>query len=124
MQRYEVEILQAGLDDLEADVDFIAQDSVDAAMRWYGEVVEKIRGLEVFPTRCPITDESRFFDFEVRQLVIGSYRVLFRIVGNTVQVTARQTWSTGEKSVATSGQFYVRRSEKPGVASSILALGI
>jgi plasmid stabilization system protein ParE len=86
MQSYKVEILQTGLDDLEADVDYIAKDSIHAAMRWYGEVVEKIQSLEAFPTRCPIAEESRFFDFEVRRLLIGSYRVLFRIVGNTVQV--------------------------------------
>lgn len=86
MQNYKVEILQEAVDAIEKYVDFIALDSVENALNWYKQVSEKIKNLSSFPERCSIAEESRFFEFDIRQLIIGSYRVLFRITGNTVQI--------------------------------------
>ncbi|MFL6467684.1 MAG: type II toxin-antitoxin system RelE/ParE family toxin [Pyrinomonadaceae bacterium] len=43
-----------------------------------------LKRLSLMPTSCPPAPEDPNFDFELRQLVIRRYRVLFRIVKNSV----------------------------------------
>jgi len=38
------------------------------------------------PERCPVADESPYFDFDVYCLLAGDYRILYRINGNKVEV--------------------------------------
>ena len=38
------------------------------------------------PERCSEAPESQYFTYVIRQLVIGDYRVLFRVVGDTVRI--------------------------------------
>lgn len=86
MQKYNVDIPDTVFAALEEQAFYIAQDSVEAALKWYDLMEEKIQTLETLPARCPIAEESRYFDFEVRQLIIGNYRVLFRIEGTIVRI--------------------------------------
>ncbi|MEM7773399.1 MAG: type II toxin-antitoxin system RelE/ParE family toxin [Cyanobacteria bacterium P01_A01_bin.37] len=86
MQKYNVDIPDTVLAELEEQAFYIAQDSVEAALRWYDLIEEKIQTLEMLPARCSIAEESRYFDFEVRQLIVGNYRILFRIDGKTVKI--------------------------------------
>jgi plasmid stabilization system protein ParE len=61
-----------------------------SANKWLNGLEAAIRTLEDFPQRCPLAEESRAFDMEIRQLVygkrVGAYRVLFAIVEDTVHV--------------------------------------
>ena len=86
MKKYSVEIPDSVIDEIEEYVYFIAQDSVGNALNWYEKVKAEILKLDSLPKRCTVAEESQYFDFEVRQLVIDKYRVLFRIKGNSVQV--------------------------------------
>lgn len=86
MQKYNVEIPDTVFAELEEQAFYIAQDSVDAALKWYDLMEEKIQTLQTLPARCAVAEESRYFDFEVRQLIVGNYRVLFHIEGTTVNI--------------------------------------
>jgi plasmid stabilization system protein ParE len=102
MKKYNVEIPDCVIGEIEEYVYFIAQDSVENAFRWYEKIEAGINKLDSLPERCTVAEESQYFDFEVRQLIIGNYRVLFRIKSNAVQVLhfrqdsmLRGFWSSG-----------------------------
>lgn len=86
MQKYRVDIPPSVINEIEHCAEFIAQDSVAAALRWYQGIEEKIQTLDINPARCPVAYESRFCDYEIRHLIFGDYRILFRIEGQIVQV--------------------------------------
>lgn len=56
------------------------------AERWLEELEEAIATLEEFPFRCPLAPEDRYFDTEIRNLLTERYRILFTVVGSTVNV--------------------------------------
>jgi plasmid stabilization system protein ParE len=57
-----------------------------AALRWYRGLKKAILSLEERPTRCPVTRERA----QLRHMLYGRkphvYRILFNIVGDTVNV--------------------------------------
>src|ERR1700731_3633449 len=62
-----------------------------AATQWSVSARASIKTLSHFPERCPIAPESTNFDVPIRQMLLGAgnrgtYRVLFVIVDNSVQV--------------------------------------
>lgn len=86
MQAFKIKIPQSVEDEIEHYVDEIAKDSVNNALKWYGKIMDIIYTLDNSPTRCPYADEMAFHDFEIRNLIFGRYRILFRIEGHTVQI--------------------------------------
>ena len=62
---------------------WIAERNPAAAIKWFNGLEAAIRTLEDFPQRCPLAEESKVFDVEIRQLVygkrVGAYRVLFTV---------------------------------------------
>lgn len=65
---------------------YIAEDSPDSAARWYFAIYDKIQTLKEFPNRCPLAFEDRFYEYEIRNLIFGKYRVIFRVQEKTVQI--------------------------------------
>jgi plasmid stabilization system protein ParE len=70
--------------DIEMFVDSIARrSSVAAAQQWYDRLIPTIQTLQTNPERCPIADEAYDLGFELRFLLHGRkrsiYRILFRI---------------------------------------------
>lgn len=86
MQIYKIVIPKTVEDAIEKQALYIAEDKPLAALQWYDDIQEKIQTLETSPSRCPQAPESQYFDFEIRHLLIGNYRVLFRIESGTVIV--------------------------------------
>lgn len=86
MQTYKVNLPQDVINEIEQYVEYIALDNIDAALKWYQEVRNKIISLETDPQRCPLAYEDIYHKYEIRNLVIGNYRVLFRIVEDIVQI--------------------------------------
>ena len=76
---YKVEIAPQAAKEIEEIYLYIAQDSLGAAMRWYFAIHDKIQTLKESPNRCPMAFESRFYSYAIRNLISGSYRVLFRV---------------------------------------------
>jgi plasmid stabilization system protein ParE len=69
--------------DIEAAYLWIAERDSEAADRWFNSIYDTIRSLELFPERCPLAPESRFFDREIREAFHGrrqyKYRILFTV---------------------------------------------
>ena len=69
---------------------WIAERNPGAAIKWFNGLEKAVQTLEDFPQRCPLAEESKVFDVEIRQLVygkrIGAYRILFTIQEDAVHV--------------------------------------
>lgn len=81
---YRVELADQAKSDLLEIYSWIAQDSAAHAARWVVTLESAIRGLDLSPERCAVAPENEEPDiakseFEIRQLLIGHYRVLFVI---------------------------------------------
>ena len=84
---YRVEITGRAESDAEAIYHWIAQYSSEKSTLWYLTIQEAIESLADFPARCPTAPESHTFATEIRHLLVGNYRILFRIDDETVYVT-------------------------------------
>lgn len=82
--KYEVRITPTAESDTETIWDFIAEDSPENAARFVSQLEEQIDTLERFPERCPLIPENEVLSSDYRHLVLGNYRIIFRITGTTV----------------------------------------
>jgi plasmid stabilization system protein ParE len=80
-------IVQAGA---RADVASIVLDleefNSEYADRWASAMEEAIAGLKQFPNRYAFAAETKGTNYEVRQIFVGRYRVLFAVCGDQVHV--------------------------------------
>jgi plasmid stabilization system protein ParE len=86
MQVFKVYVPLIVENEIDHYVDEIAMDSINSALKWYRDIMDEIHSLDKFPARCPYADEMVYHDFEIRNLIFGDYRVLFRIEKKTVQI--------------------------------------
>jgi len=63
-----------------------AEDKPTAALQWYQDIFYLLETLNALPNRCPLAPESDHLEFEVRHLIIGNYRVLFSVEGESVLI--------------------------------------
>lgn len=84
--KYRVIVQERAADDLVWIESYITVDAPLRAQTWVSGMTRRISTLSTMPKRCKVAPESAEVDFEVRCLNIGGYRVLFTIVGDTVQV--------------------------------------
>ena len=77
---YEIEVSPRAAADVDAIVDYISKDSIDAAIRWKELLFRKLDGFVLFPQSCPYAPENTDRAIEIRQAVFGNYRILFTIV--------------------------------------------
>ncbi len=69
---------------------WIVKHAPESATKWFNGLEAAIQTLDSFPQRCPLADESKAFDVEIRQLIygkrVGAYRILFTVAEDTVHV--------------------------------------
>ncbi len=65
---------------------YIAADKPTAALAWYDKIQDSIQSLVEFPNRCPLAPENIHLPFELRHLLVGNYRILFRVDTDMVVV--------------------------------------
>lgn len=82
--KFKVLITKHAEDDIESIWQYIAIDSVDRASEFIAQIEQKLNTLHNFPKRCPIIAESELLAVEYRHMVIGNYRIILRIEGETV----------------------------------------
>jgi plasmid stabilization system protein ParE len=58
---------------------YICDDSRLRATKFVAQLEAEIAKLKKYPLRCPVIKESEFFGIEYRHLVIGNYRIIFKI---------------------------------------------
>jgi plasmid stabilization system protein ParE len=65
---------------------WIANDSPANAAAMIDRILARIRGLSSLPKMCEYARENGMFPEELRQLVVGPYRVIFTLQGREVHV--------------------------------------
>ena len=69
---------------------WLLENYTDMSEKWLWRLSQCVTSLSKMPERCPVSDESSAFDVEVRQLLCGDkrnvYRILFSIRGSKVFV--------------------------------------
>jgi len=65
---------------------YIYENNPENAGRWYNGLVRTVLSLEDMPRRCPLVPENNSFQQEIRQLLYGNYRILFRVDDERKQV--------------------------------------
>jgi plasmid stabilization system protein ParE len=66
--------------------DYIAADSADQAASFLAKLLDRLDDLERFPGACPLALENDLVSYDLRQLIHGNYRVLYRVVGKSVEI--------------------------------------
>lgn len=75
--------------DLDAVIDFIAEDNVDEAMIILERLQKKVLSLTVMPERGRIVPELRDQGiFTYRELISEPWRIIYRIAGDVIYVLA------------------------------------
>ena len=85
-----INIFARAMADIRAAVVWRSQRSASAAARWHAGILAAIRTLAGNPERCPLADEAADLGVDLRQLLYGRrrsvYRILFTIEGQAVNV--------------------------------------
>ena len=88
--RFNVEISNQALLEIEQAFYWIYDRSPTGAARWYQHITRSILKLEQHPEQHPLAPESRYFMTPLKQMLVGNkshgYRVLFTIHEKTVRV--------------------------------------
>lgn len=75
--------------DLECIVDFIADDSVDAAFAVFTRIRERAATLNNFPNKGRVVPELHQHGIvQYRELILSPWRIIYRSDGSTVYVTS------------------------------------
>lgn len=92
--RYQVEI--SSMAEAEADSVFLQLSQITSstkASQWYSGLLQAIESLTQMPKRCPLARENEYFSQEIRQLIYGKgrnlYRILFTILEGEEESTVR-----------------------------------
>lgn len=83
---WQVKWTQLAWTDLESIAEYIARDSKNYASAFVREVREASRSLRKFPERGRIVPELN--DTSIRELLIGSYRLIYKIENENVFIIA------------------------------------
>jgi plasmid stabilization system protein ParE len=85
---HSVHITARALREIDEALEWLSERSPSAAVRWHQQLLEAVGSLENNPERCGLAPESEWVGGEIRQLLQGKkrgvYRILFEVRGNTV----------------------------------------
>jgi plasmid stabilization system protein ParE len=84
--RFKIDVHPQAVSELEGIHAYLSEFSSDAADRTFLLLKHGIVSLSDFPRRCPQAPESVGASVEIRHLVVGNYRILFSIIGQTVHI--------------------------------------
>lgn len=77
---YRVEISLAALAEIDQALAWLVEQSRPAAARWHAGLRRAIETLRTHPRRCPLAPEAALFEQEIRQLLYGRRRSVYRIL--------------------------------------------
>ena len=84
IRRWRVLWTEPARDDLREVFRFIRRDNPTAAQKVIREIQEKIGRLAQFPLSGREVPE--LIEAGLREVIVGNYRVIYRLVGNTVEI--------------------------------------
>jgi plasmid stabilization system protein ParE len=74
--------------DIRAAYLYIRAEAPEAARRWRVRLLELTRTLSTFPERHEISSEGTEVGIELRQMLFGSYRILYTVEARSVVIHA------------------------------------
>ena len=88
---YRLIVVREVEDEAQSIYDWIANRSLEGAVRWFEAFVKAVYSLKRNPERCGMAAESPFRGKSLRQLIFRApsgqrYRLLFTIIGDDVRV--------------------------------------
>ena len=83
---FTVIVLPGATADLEAIHESLSVYSEGTADRTCDLIERAVLGLTEFPRRFAVARESKGSSIEIRQMIVGNYRVLYHIIGDKVRV--------------------------------------
>ena len=83
-KKYQVNLTHQAQNDLERIFYYIAADSLNNAINFVLELEQKVYSLETFPNCHPLIRENEFFGTDYRHLIYKKYRIVYRIIDNSV----------------------------------------
>ena len=87
---HSINIFPRAMADIRAAVAWRSQRSPSSASRLHAGLLAAVRSLASNPERCPLADEATDLGLDLRELLYGRgrnvYRILFTIDGETVNV--------------------------------------
>ncbi|MGH7242371.1 MAG: type II toxin-antitoxin system RelE/ParE family toxin [Phycisphaerales bacterium] len=86
VKRFRIDFTQEARDDLSEIAAYVAQDSSVNAARFTAKIRKSIQPLADFPNRSPKAPEGYRAGLQVRQRLLGDYRILFVVHGATVSI--------------------------------------
>ena len=95
---FRVEISPQAFEDLDGISAYIRhRGSFESAQRWFNGILAAIRTLRDAPQRCPVAEESRQLEAEVRFLLYGTrnrrHKIYFAVHKETVRVFHVRHWA-------------------------------
>jgi plasmid stabilization system protein ParE len=84
--KYRIEI--SSVAEAEADGAFIRLSQITSpqtASQWYAGLLKAIDSLSLMPKRCPLARENEYLSNEIRQLIYGKGRNLYRIIFTVIE---------------------------------------
>lgn len=88
--RYKVAIMPSAKADIFEIRTWLLENAPEKAEVWLWRCSEAATSLSKYPLRCRISEESAAFDMEVRELLFGDkrnvYRMLFAVEGSKVNI--------------------------------------
>ena len=86
MPGYKVIYSKRALADLVSIYDYIASVSPSSATRMIERLLDMADSLEEFPGRFGLAREAGRFGFELRQVIVRPYRIVYRVEGTAVRI--------------------------------------
>lgn len=87
---YHIDISARAKRDLDSILAWLAERSPQSAAQWHAALLTKVVTLEDHPERCPLAVEAEQLGVDLRELLFGKrrnvYRILFTIDGEIVNV--------------------------------------
>src|SRR5438128_2218851 len=87
---HSVHITAWALREIDEALEWLAERSRPAAARWHERLMKAVDSLASNPERCELAPESEWYRAEIRQLLHGKrrgvYRILFEVRGDTVYI--------------------------------------
>jgi plasmid stabilization system protein ParE len=87
---YSVRITARALREIDKAIEWLAERSRAAAVRWHQQLLEAVQSLGDNPERWGLAPENEWYPGELRQLLHGKrrgvYRILFEVRGDTVYI--------------------------------------
>lgn len=88
MKTHRVRFGRVALEDLNSSYAWGVENwGLDEADKWFAAIQEHVESkLSEMPYAFPVAKESNAFDYEVRQILFGRYRLLYTITSDEVRI--------------------------------------